>query len=192
MRKLANSIGTVDKLERALLSCLNEKEYCNVTISAISRRAGINRTTFYLFFGSKDELFVHLCGSIIDQWFQRFFDLNITRNVESEKELYYQLLTWIRQWRPALKQIPDVKTDSFDGFSLLREEIELKMSAQKPFQTEDRGKRKKYDLFIKVYSFGVVYILKWMLDEEDDFDAAEFHSMLQCLRYKCFYSVLDC
>ena len=36
MRKLANSIGTVDKLERALLSCLNEKAYCDVTISAIS------------------------------------------------------------------------------------------------------------------------------------------------------------
>ena len=191
MRRLENSIGTVEKLKLALLSCLNEKEYSDITISELSRRAGINRTTFYLLFGSKDELFVQLCDSVIDLWFQDFFDLNIVKKVESEKELFLKFLAWIDEWRPALRRIAHLRTEAFDGFSLLAEGFEKKMASQSIFMTDDRKKQMRHDLFIRIYSVGLTSMLSWMVDQEEDFDAEEFHTMIKKLRYEGFYSIVD-
>ena len=196
MRKLADSIRTIERLKQVLLSCLNEKEYADITITELSEQAGINRTTFYLFFGSKDELFMQMCDSVIDRWFQPFFDLNINKtsaaeNIDMEKELFRQLLAWIQQRRNALKRIPNVRTETFDGFTLLTEGFEKRMAAQKVFMTEDEKIRKKYDLFIKLYSVGLAAILKWWSEEGDGFDAKEFHDMIERLRYKGYYSILS-
>ena len=196
MRRLADSVGTVDKLGQALLSCLNEKEYAGITITELSERAGINRTTFYLLFGSKDELLTEMCDSVVDLWFQPFFDLNITKNVvagnaDMEKELFLRFLAWIRTWRFALRRITNIKTEQLDGLTLFAEAFEKRMIAQSVFQTEDEKKRKKYSLFIRLYSVGLAYILKWWLDEEDSFEPNEFHDMIERLRYKGYYSILS-
>ena len=191
MRKLAGSIGTAEKLKQALLTRLNEKENDDITIAELSGCAGINRTTFYLFYGLKDELLVDLCASIVDKWFQSFFDLNMAKESDREKELFYQLLVWLQQWRPAIKRILDIQTEAFDGFSLFTEGFEKKMAAQAIFSTEDEKTRKKYDLFIKMYSVSLASILKWWLDEGEGFDADEFHDMIDRLRYKGYYSILS-
>lgn len=191
MRRLASSISTAEKLKQAFFSCLNEKEYCDITIAELSGRASINRTTFYLFYESKDECFRELCFSLVDQWFQRFFDLNIAKNVEAEEKLFYQLLLWVEQWRPALKRILLVRTESFDGFTLFAEEVERKMKAQDVFRTEDEKKRKKYDLFIKVYSVGLASIVQWLFNEVDGFDADAFRTMIERFRYQGYYNILD-
>lgn len=191
MRRLASSVSTAEKLKQAFLSCLNEKEYGDITTAGLSRRAGINRTTFYLFYESKEECFRELCISLVDLWFQRFFDLNIAKNVEAEKALFFELLLWIRQWRPALKRILSVRTESFDGFTLFAAEVERRMRAQSVFRTEDEKKRKKYDLFIKVYAVGLASIVQWLFNEEEAFDADVFRTMIERLRYQGYYSVLE-
>ncbi len=196
MRRLADSVGMVEKLRQALLSCLNEREYCDVTITELSKRAGINRTTFYLFFGSKDELLIELGNFLVDQWFQPFFNLNIhkmqmTENGAMEKELFRRLLLWIQTWRFALKGITDVRTEQIDGLRLFADAFEKKMVAQSVFKTDDEKKRKKYSLFIKMYSLGLTTVLKWWIDEGDGFDAQEFYDMIERLRYKGYYSILS-
>ena len=196
MRRLVDSVGMVEKLRQALLACLNEREYCDVTITELSKRAGINRTTFYLFFSSKDELLVELGNSLVDQWFQPFFDLNIhkmqmTENDAMEKELFRRLLLWIQTWRFALKGITDVRTEQVDGLRLFADAFEKKMVAQSVFKTDDEKKRKKYSLFIKMYSLGLTTVLKWWIDEGDGFDAQEFYDMIERLRYKGYYSILS-
>lgn len=191
MRRLADSASTVEKLREAFLSCLNEQEYRDVTISELSRRAGINRTTFYLFFGSKEELFKEMCRSLVDQWFQRFFDLNIARDTDREKALFCEMLAWIAQWRNALTRILNVRTEPFDGFFLFADEIEKNMTAQNILKAANEKKQKKYDLFIKIYSVSLASIVKWWLEDGDGFEEEEFHAMLERLRYKGYYSVLE-
>lgn len=191
MRRLANSISSVEKLKNALLCCLNEKEYGDITISELSKHAGLNRTTFYLLFGSKDELLVQLCEAVIDQWFQRFFDLNIVRNVDPEKELFFQLLEWINEWRPALRRLSHVRTEAFDGFTLFTEGFERRMETQSVFRTDEKKKHMKYELFIRIYSVGLTSLLTWMIDQEEGFDEDEFHTMIENLRFKGLYSILD-
>lgn len=191
MRRLADSASTVEKLSQALLFCLNEKEYRDVTISELSKRAGINRTTFYLFYGSKEELFKETCRSLVDRWFQRFFDFNIARDTDRERALFGELLVWLVQQRSALTRILNVRTESFDGFLLFADEIEKKMASQNVLKAENEKKQKKYDLFIKIYSVGLASIVKWWLEEGDCFDEDEFHAMIERLRYKGYYSVLE-
>lgn len=191
MRRLADSASTVEKLRQALLSCLNEQEYRDVTIAELSKRVGINRTTFYLFFGSKEELFEEMCRSLVDRWFQPFFDLNIARDTDSEKALFGELLAWIAPRRAALTRILHVRTEPFDGFLLFADEIEKKMAAQNILKAEDEKKQKKYDLFIKIYSVSLASIIKWWLEEGDGFDEDEFHDMIERLRYRGYYSVLE-
>ncbi len=65
------------------------------------------------------------------------------------------------------------------------------MVAQSVFKTDDEKKRKKYSLFIKMYSLGLTTVLKWWIDEGDGFDAQEFYDMIERLRYKGYYSILS-
>ena len=190
MRRLADSAGTAERLRQALLSCLNEMEYREVTIAEISKRAGINRTTFYLFCGSKEELFKEMCISLVDRWFQHFFDLNIARDTYGEKALFGELLVWIAGQRGALRRILNVRTELSDGFFLFADEIERNLAAQSILKAENEMKQKKYDLFIKIYSVSLASIVKWWVEEGDGFDEDEFHAMIERLRYKGYFSVL--
>lgn len=191
IRRLADSAYTVDRLRQALFACLNEKDYAEISITELARRAGINRTSFYLFFGSKDGLFVELCHAIIDKWFQSFFDLNISKEEGREKSLFGELILWMRKWAPALKRAVSVRTEASDGFMLFAAALEDNMRAQKVLQAEEMSRQKRYDLFIKIYSVGLVSLFQWWLNEGEDFEIEEFHAMIERLRYKGYFSILD-
>ena len=191
IRRLADSSYTVEKLKQALLRCLNEKDYADITITELSRLAGINRTSFYLFFESREELFVALCDSIIDKWFQPFFDLNISNDETRERELFHELIQWLREWMPALRRAVNVRTQASDGFRLFASALEKNMHAQKILQVEETNRQKRYDLFIQIYSVGLVALFQWWLNEGEGFEAEEFHAMIERLRYKGYFSILD-
>ena len=191
IRRLADSSYTVEKLKHALLHCLNEKDYADITITELSRLAGINRTSFYLFFESREELFVVLCDSIIGKWFQPFFDLNISNDETRERELFHQLIQWLREWAPALKRAVNVRTKASDGFMLFASALERNMHAQKILQAEETSRQKRYDLFIQIYSVGLVALFQWWLNEGEGFEAEEFHDMIERLRYRGYFSILD-
>ena len=64
------------------------------------------------------------------------------------------------------------------------------MTAQEEFRAEDEKRKKKYDLFIKMYSVGLASVLRWWIEEGGSFDADEFHAMIERRRYKGYYSIL--
>lgn len=191
IRRLADSAYTAEKLKQALLTCLNEKDYADITITELSRLAGISRTSFYLFFESKEALFVALCESIIGKWFQPFFDLNISNEEGRERELFYELIRWLREWAPALRRAVSVRTEASDGFLLFAAELENSMRRQKVLQAKETNRQKRYDLFIKIYSVGLIALFQWWLNEGEGFEAEEFHAMIERLRYKGYFSILD-
>ena len=191
IRRLADSAYTVEKLKQTLLTCLNEKDYADITITELSRMAGISRTSFYLFFESKEALFVALCESIIGKWFQPFFDLNISNEEGRERELFYELIRWLQEWAPALRRAVSVRTEASDGFLLFAAELENNMRRQKVLQAKETNRQKRYDLFIKIYSVGLVALFQWWLNEGEGFEAEEFHAMIERLRYKGYFSILD-
>ncbi|HJQ14807.1 MAG TPA: TetR/AcrR family transcriptional regulator [Anaerolineales bacterium] len=59
---------TRELLQKALIELIGERGYDAITIQDIVDRANVGRTTFYLHYNSKDELFVNCHEAIISQF----------------------------------------------------------------------------------------------------------------------------
>lgn len=127
MRRLHDSEQTVQKLKQALFDLLREKEYNDISISEIAANTGISRTSFYLFFDSKDELFAVLCDSMSEQWFTKFFDANYAKDRDTEEKLFMEFIVWFEQRKPAFQNIFLARSEKFDGVSLLAKSVEKRM-----------------------------------------------------------------
>ena len=47
---------TASLMDEALLRLLEQKDYDRITVKELCQKAGVNRTTFYLHYGSMNEL----------------------------------------------------------------------------------------------------------------------------------------
>ena len=59
---------TRELLQKALIELISERSYDAITIQDIVDRANVGRTTFYLHYHSKDELFVSCHEAIVSQF----------------------------------------------------------------------------------------------------------------------------
>ena len=59
---------TREQLQKALMELIAERGYDDITIQDIADRADLGRTTFYLHFNSKDELFMSCHEAIIREF----------------------------------------------------------------------------------------------------------------------------
>ncbi len=59
---------TRERLQNALIELLNERGYDAITIQDIVERADVGRTTFYLHYSSKDELFISCHEDILSRF----------------------------------------------------------------------------------------------------------------------------
>jgi len=59
---------TRELLQKALIELISEREYDAITIQDIVDRANVGRTTFYLHYNSKDELFISCHEAIVSKF----------------------------------------------------------------------------------------------------------------------------
>jgi AcrR family transcriptional regulator len=59
---------TRELLQKALIDLINEQGYDTITIQEIVDRANVGRTTFYIHYGSKDDLFMSCHESIVSEF----------------------------------------------------------------------------------------------------------------------------
>ncbi|HKQ05644.1 MAG TPA: TetR/AcrR family transcriptional regulator [Blastocatellia bacterium] len=59
---------TRELLQKALIELIGEREYDAITIQSIVDRANVGRTTFYLHYGSKDDLFMSCHEAIVNEF----------------------------------------------------------------------------------------------------------------------------
>ena len=100
-------LRTKKSIRQAFLSLLSEYSFEDITVSALSERAGINRKTFYLHYTSTRELYDEIrreqCGRIakLSCWkkitesdpapYEIFLEMN--QLIEEDRELYRALLS---------------------------------------------------------------------------------------------------
>ncbi len=63
---------TRNALAQALLALMQERDFESITIQDITDRADLNRATFYLHYGSKEELLTDSLEAMFDDLVQRF------------------------------------------------------------------------------------------------------------------------
>lgn len=59
---------TRERLQKALIELIEEREYDAITVQDIADRADMGRTTFYLHYNSKDDLFMSCHQAIVSQF----------------------------------------------------------------------------------------------------------------------------
>jgi AcrR family transcriptional regulator len=59
---------TRERLQKALIELISERRYDAITIQDIVDRANVGRTTFYLHYSSKDELFMSCHEAIVSEF----------------------------------------------------------------------------------------------------------------------------
>jgi AcrR family transcriptional regulator len=61
-------LRTRELLQKALIELINDHHYDDITIQDIVDRANVGRTTFYLHYNSKEELFSSCHGNIVSEF----------------------------------------------------------------------------------------------------------------------------
>ena len=82
---------TRESLQKALIELIAEQGYDSITIQEIVDRADLGRTTFYLHYNSKDELFMSCHEAIISE-----FHLGLLHPLTREELLSPQIPTQMR------------------------------------------------------------------------------------------------
>lgn len=62
-------------LSDACISLILEKGYSTVTVEEIAERADVGRTTFYMHYRDKDDLFVHSIGRLSEEIYEQILPL---------------------------------------------------------------------------------------------------------------------
>lgn len=117
-------------MQDALLELLTEKAYAKISVSEITDRADVARTTFYSHFQSKDELLL----SYIDDIFGTFFNkLQARYPVSQTPHLEHEIsLILLKEWRKNKAALDLIRSANVDYLIFKR----IKENQQSLFQEE--------------------------------------------------------
>ena len=189
MSKVISSEYTVQKLKGKLLELLNEKAYSKITISNITERAGISRTTFYLFYDSKDELFADLCHTMLVPVYTRFYLASMNQDA-TEREAFHSAMQFVNTWKPAMKRIMSVRTRCGAGDSLLAESLETLFLSEDIRSDLHSKPGRYYELFAKLYASAIFSTLAWQYEHEDECGEEEFFTFVKSVKMRGLYDLL--
>lgn len=81
--KYSNSARAMDE---ALIYLLNDKDYDYITIKEICKKAGVNRSTFYLHYENIDDLLKESVDWMINDFFSYFDNIkaNLPRDMKTK------------------------------------------------------------------------------------------------------------
>lgn len=77
---------------KALLELMEEKEYADITITEITKRAQLGRRTFYRYFKSKDQVLEHMCNVLMQEFAEKCLEKAGEMNsLSSVAKAYFEL-----------------------------------------------------------------------------------------------------
>ena len=84
MRYKKEEETALERIYNASAELIKEIDYSEINNSEIIRRANISRSTFYIYFKNKDQIFTHICDDIFDHIFSH--DLKREKHHDFSKE----------------------------------------------------------------------------------------------------------
>jgi len=102
--------NTAKKMDNALISLLEEKSFDYITVSEICKKAGVNRSTFYLHYENTVDLLNETARLLLDD-FISYFDVDIKSVIGKFRETSLDELNFISDeyLHPYLSYIKDNK-----------------------------------------------------------------------------------
>lgn len=107
-RRAATMISTKEAIQNAFIELLIHQEYTKISVSSITKTAGINRGTFYLHYKDKDEVLETIQERLFQELEQCVLQTEIpfSLDLSRSKELQYymeQLFSYIEEYDHVFK-----------------------------------------------------------------------------------------
>ena len=94
MHRSKENVASILMVE-ALLILLEKKEYDIITVKEICEKAGVNRTTFYLHYNTKDDLLVDTMKTINKRFFSKFHQIDENFNDSNDIAIDNYLISYL-------------------------------------------------------------------------------------------------
>lgn len=175
-RKLKNSKRTIVRMHQAMIFLLNEKSFEKISVVDIAKQAGINRTTFYLFYSSKEELLIEMYNTFLDEYIEMFI-LGLKYMEKADAFTYERSFKIVSQNERMLKTVWNVRLPGYEPYFVMKRAIE---NAVKDFLRKNELKVKyggTEDFFALLYSANVMAVVEWWMYNYQDYDA----SFIECV-----------
>jgi AcrR family transcriptional regulator len=173
---------TRELLQQALIALIRERGYDPITVQDIVDRANVGRTTFYLHYTSKDDLFLHCHDAILGQ-FQLSPEVHLSPEALLSPEAPAGMVMAYRHLIEAQALLVPI-LQSKDGLLILRrirdrsaQEIAAHLRAA--FAEEDSGL--PTDLLANYLAGAQIALLQWWLEKRQPYSpeqlAHTFHRL---------------
>ena len=94
---------TAELMNQALLALLEKKDFEFITVTEITKKAGVNRSTFYLHYDSMDELLEETLENL-NKEFTNSFDVKPPKTITSQEEAFLIKDDWLRPYLHFVKR----------------------------------------------------------------------------------------
>jgi Transcriptional regulator len=191
MERRLYSEKSVYNLVKAFIELLNEKNYDSITVSDIAKKAGLNRTTFYLFYSNKAELARDICNTFLDEYmdiFMRFFG---DGNKHEAKEIVKGSFHNLKKEKKMILGLWSIQESSFSPYILMQESIKrgiLKHLEDRKLKIAQNGSA---DFFAELYAANVMATVKWWLTNEENYSFDYVYSSIIACSEKGILSLLE-
>lgn len=175
-------------MNEALLILLETKEYEFITIKEICEKAGVNRSTFYLHYGSLDDLLEETLDMINKKFHLTFDNKVLDIDKMNENELYFITNEYLIPYLTFIKENSKIYKLIHDKPFIFRKQITFESLYKELFSKilDKYNVFKEEQEYIFVYfSMGLVSIIqKWI--EKDCIDDIEMiaNIMKKVIRYE--------
>ena len=181
--------NTAMLMDEALLLLLEKKDYQYITVKEICQKAGVNRSTFYLHYETKDDLLKETIKYINKKFYDSFNNKKIDVNkIESLNELILVNKEYLIPYLNYIKQNKNIFKLMYDKPELFNSKESFQNMYDNIFQPilERFNVPKNEQIYIfEYYSKGVIaIILKWVslsCKEEIDFVISMIEKCLNIL-----------
>ena len=106
---------TKEILKTALIQLLQEKDFEAITVSDISRTAGVNRGTFYLHYVDKFDMMNQLEEEILHHILTILHQYPITQKQEAYPAVV-QIFEYLNLYTQSLRAVSRIRINSFENF----------------------------------------------------------------------------
>ena len=187
MMKKLHSEATLMKLQEAIVSLLLQKCYQEITIADITKSCGISRTTFYMFFSSKEELVRDLWAELIDAHVDRL-KLMLTADKDEMHAELQLLMECNKRKKKAICALLRIHTGSFIPYLDLIDRFEKKVLETMPQGTTSYS----LPLFAKYYATNsATTIALWAENNDESFTVSDICDIQYTCMYKGMASLLE-
>lgn len=169
------------KLRNTFISLLSEKEYSTITIKELASAAGINRTSFYLFYESKEELAKETCASFLDEYSQMLADsFTLFPNDNTDKQIQ-AAFCYLDSKRDEILGLWSIQERSFSPYLMMQKTIEDSVFQALQRQKSALHQEEANNFYAKMYAANAITTVKWWLENGQNYSYAYISkSIIDC------------